>query len=411
MDILADAQLEMGGAFSTRTCGPFRGCGFCAGGAEGGPLSCHLTTEWPLYTTVSGTDQSLGNGNFTAAPGQAPGQSGSSLSEQFCAEGFKWVESVGNVTHQGDAFTTEHGNVSEYLVNSTDIFSTCEACPAGQTSNGGTSTSCHTINAGWVPCSHMACELVETGTAHCDRHQSSNPLLDIVLGNAPATNAADCHDTHDASATGTTRIRVFHHGEEQKGSTHQCMLTGTRNDTASSRKCECECKYNHVTCSADDKGFQYTGCYQDANGVSTGLPTPYVQCQNCGSKTVGPCTNTDGSQYCNAVHNDNANQAGGDRLHIRPDGAIGGCTRNMCHVCGYEGGDYCNGSEEGVQGPCDSGLEPSKFGTHTCKDPATVTPMFKVNGDYYHRSETDSSVPDMSKPLILDGSESTPSWD
>jgi hypothetical protein len=82
---------------------------------------------------------------------------------------------------------------------------------------------------------------------------------------------------------------------------------------------------------------------------------------------------------------------------VRPSGLAGGCTRGLCHVCGYLGGSICNGSEQGSEGPCDAGLYPNKYGGHPCTDTGPSLPM--VSGVYYHVIGT-SNVADMTRPLI-----------
>ena len=85
----------------------------------------------------------------------------------------------------------------------------------------------------------------------------------------------------------------------------------------------------------------------------------------------------------------------GHRLHLLPSDK--GCSRGLCHVCGYLSGDPCNGSEQGEDGPCDAGLYPKKYGGNTCVN--TGTSMPEVDGVYYHHVDG-TNDPDMTRPLV-----------
>ena len=142
------------------------------------------------------------------------------------------------------------------------------------------------------------------------------------------------------------------------------------------------------------QGVLYSGCTPNMPGAP-GTPVPYQVCRPCGGKTVYPCAAP--AAPCQARFTAPSTGPAGHRLHLRPAGAAGGCTRGLCHVCGYQGGSYCNGSEQGSDGPCDAGLYPSKWGTHTCTN--TGKPLPSVGGVYYHPVGT-SNTPDMNNPLI-----------
>jgi hypothetical protein len=125
---------------------------------------------------------------------------------------------------EGDLVT--HASYSE-----SDGMDTCKHCPAGETSAGGITTSCHVPSETWTNCTHMACK-AETGE-HCTFHRSDNPFQESDL---TAVNKSGC----TGRQIGKDRITVFHHGMENAGIMHHCKLTGTRADA--DRGCECLCK-------------------------------------------------------------------------------------------------------------------------------------------------------------------------
>ena len=148
------------------------------------------------------------------------------------------------------------------------------------------------------------------------------------------------------------------------------------------------------------EGVLYGGCTPSGIAGVPGTPVPYPICRPCGGKTVFPCAATQSSSwrpFCQARFTAPSTGPAGNRLHVRPSGLAGGCTRGLCHICGYLGGSICNGSEQGSEGPCDAGLYPNKYGGHPCTNTGTSLPM--VSGVYYHVIGT-SNVADMTRPLI-----------
>ena len=180
-----------------------------------------------LYTEDAGTDMSL-NKNLHA--------------EAFCAEGYILVESDIGTFHNSSSFDTGNGTV----LNGTSTLETCEKCPGTTTSAGGTSRSCHAVNDDWETCTHMGCELENVATKACAYHGSSNPKDD--LNGSIAIVETKCHEWNDKHTV--QRIKVFHHGHEQAGTSHKCKLTGAKTLTYATdiaRACECECKTTTLT--------------------------------------------------------------------------------------------------------------------------------------------------------------------
>jgi hypothetical protein len=180
-----------------------------------------------LYTEEPGTDMSLNKNTQLKA---------------FCAEGFKVVESATGTAHA--SYDTGAGTADDGAAAADETtFKTCEKCPSGETSAGGTSTSCHALSNTWATCTHMGCELELVATKACAYHSSTNPKSDLA---APvAIVETKCHDWTDVEVQ---RIKVFHHGHEQAGTSHKCKLTGAKNLDATdiTRACACECKTTTV---------------------------------------------------------------------------------------------------------------------------------------------------------------------
>jgi hypothetical protein len=180
------------------------------------------TTLTFLYNEDAGTDMSL-NKNLHA--------------DAFCAEGYKLEASVNGAAHA--SFDTEEGTADDGLTGANaTTYETCVKCPVGKSSAGGTSRSCHALSNDWATCSHMACQLEEFTTKACAKHTSSNPSADLsALPQRRIIIETECHDW---TTTNVTRIKVFHHGHEHKGTSHKCKLSGTRAD--SDRTCVCQCE-------------------------------------------------------------------------------------------------------------------------------------------------------------------------
>jgi hypothetical protein len=183
-----------------------------------------------LYTEDSGTDMSLNKNNHTDA---------------YCAEGYKLVSSTNGTGHA--SFETGAGIADDNNNNTVDaIYETCEKCPTGQSSAGGTSRSCHTVSNEWATCSHMGCILEGIVSKNCVKHRSANPHADLTAVDVNGTLAPiaiaenTCHGWNTTLMDDIKRIKVFHHGHEQAGTSHKCSLNGTRAD--SDRLCVCKCK-------------------------------------------------------------------------------------------------------------------------------------------------------------------------
>jgi hypothetical protein len=177
-------------------------------------------------------------------------------SKTFCAEGYKLVSSATGTAHA--SYDTGAGTADDGLTGAdATTFKTCEKCPDNESSAGGTSTSCHTINDAWTTCTHMGCELENVATKACAYHSSTNPKTDLAADPAIAIVETKCHDWTN---TVVQRIKVFHHGHEQAGTSHKCKLTGakaTPSDTSYAtditRACECECKTTTVSAQDDQQ--------------------------------------------------------------------------------------------------------------------------------------------------------------
>ena len=91
----------------------------------------------------------------------------------------------------------------------------------------------------------MGCELENVATKACAYHSSANPKTDLA-GEINITETK-CHDWTNRTVQ---RIKVFHHGHEQAGTSHKCKLTGAKTLTYATdvaRACECECKTTNST--------------------------------------------------------------------------------------------------------------------------------------------------------------------
>jgi len=180
-----------------------------------------------LYTEDPGTDMSLNKNDQIDA---------------FCAEGYKLEESATGTAHA--SYDTGAGTADDGLNSTT--FKTCVKCPDGESSAGGTSTSCHTLSATWTTCTHMGCELENVATKACAYHGSANPKDDLA---DPSKTIVETK-CHDWTTRTVQRIKVFHHGHEQAGTSHKCKLTGAKTLTYATdiaRACECECKTTTLT--------------------------------------------------------------------------------------------------------------------------------------------------------------------
>ena len=199
-------------------------CEQCAATDDNSPAgSGQCVCKVNCYNEDAGTDMSLNKNNH---------------SDAFCAEGYKLVASDIGTGHA--SFDTGNGTADDGLTGANaTTFQTCEKCPADQTSGGGTSRSCHALSSDWATCSHVACQLEEFATKACAKHTSSNPSA--ALSTPSIVIEKECHDW---TTTNVTRIKVFHHGHEHKGTSHMCKLNGTRAD--SDRPCVCQCKTTTV---------------------------------------------------------------------------------------------------------------------------------------------------------------------
>ena len=189
-------------------------------------LAAFALASATLYTEDPGTDMSLNKNDQKDA---------------FCAEGYKLVDSATGTAHA--SYDTGVGTADDGLNSTT--YQTCEKCPTNETSAGGTSTSCHALSATWATCTHMGCELENVATKACAYHSSANPKTDLA-GDINITETK-CHDWTTRTVQ---RIKVFHHGHEQAGTSHKCKLTGAKTLTYATdiaRACECECKTTTLT--------------------------------------------------------------------------------------------------------------------------------------------------------------------
>jgi hypothetical protein len=148
----------------------------------------------------------------------------------YCPRGYYEGPAAQHIVHA--SYTAGEGNAD---LDSTH--DTCHKCPQGETSVGGHVRSCHTISATWATCSHLACKAVTT--AHKCYSQSANPSQEI---DTIATAGCKYNSTSTTPAYATTRIAVFHHGQEDHGISHKCFLDGKKGDPFAGRACKCECK-------------------------------------------------------------------------------------------------------------------------------------------------------------------------
>jgi hypothetical protein len=139
----------------------------------------------------------------------------------------------------------------QQLCNHNMTVNSCEKCPAGTHSNGGTTTKCMAMADDWVDCTHIGCKIVQGG--HCATHAHNNPKQgiadgdDMKLGNCFGHGglAAGGTNTYSPSfANHQPHISVFHHGHEHAGMQHKCMTT---QDAGGVTGCLCKCK----------RGFSY----------------------------------------------------------------------------------------------------------------------------------------------------------
>jgi hypothetical protein len=150
--------------------------------------------------------------------------------EAYCARGYYEGPSTERIVHASVIV----GEGSADLASTHD---TCHKCPQGETSVGGHVRSCHAISATWATCSHLACKAVTT--EHKCYSQSANPSQEIAT---IATTGCKYNSTSTTPAYATTRIAVFHHGQEEAGITHKCFLDGQKGAPFAERSCKCQCK-------------------------------------------------------------------------------------------------------------------------------------------------------------------------
>jgi hypothetical protein len=150
--------------------------------------------------------------------------------EAYCARGYYEGPSTERIVHASVIV----GEGSADLASTHD---TCHKCPEGETSVGGHVRSCHAISATWATCSHLACKAVTT--EHKCYSQSANPSQEIAT---IATTGCKYNSTSTTPAYATTRIAVFHHGQEEAGITHKCFLDGQKGAPFAERSCKCQCK-------------------------------------------------------------------------------------------------------------------------------------------------------------------------
>jgi hypothetical protein len=193
--------------------------------------SCDPTD--PAYNQDAGTDMSL-NKNQNA--------------KAFCAEGYILVNST-HMMADGASWDSGDGLADDNNASTADAFyETCEKCEAGFSSAGGTSRTCHRVSGlglnhdNWATCTHMGCELETAATKACTKHSSANPHADMIADTPVAIAETECRDWNTTSMADVKRIKVFHHGNEQAGTSHKCKMTGRRRRPASERGCECRCE-------------------------------------------------------------------------------------------------------------------------------------------------------------------------
>jgi hypothetical protein len=149
---------------------------------------------------------------------------GNPLGKQYCPVDWKLVDAESAVGQAGRSLANHEtcgGNRSDGF-----LCKTCVRCPLGTMTNGGASPTCHDINHDWIECSHMACSFTHENR-HCSKHQSENPLHDLVQGHS--FNSTECK-----SAVATPRLRVYHHAFEAAGTVHKCAMSNST--------CRCQCK-------------------------------------------------------------------------------------------------------------------------------------------------------------------------
>ena len=139
----------------------------------------------------------------------------------------------------------------QQLCNHNVTHNSCEKCPPGTHSNGGTNTKCTAMADDWVDCTHIGCKVMMGG--HCATHAHNNPKQGIAdgdnmkLGNCFGHGGLAAGGTNTYSPTLTNHqphISVFHHGHEHAGMQHKCM---TVQDAGGVTDCLCKCK----------RGFSY----------------------------------------------------------------------------------------------------------------------------------------------------------
>jgi len=211
------------------------GCGTDSDGWAGQECcnvrSCDPTD--PAYNQDAGTDMSL-NKNPNA--------------DAFCAEGYILVNST-HMMADGASWDSGDGLADDNNASTADAFyETCEKCEDGFSSAGGTSRTCHRVSGlglnhdNWATCTHMGCELETAATKACTKHSSANPHADMIADTPVAIAETECRDWNTTSMADVKRIKVFHHGNEQAGTSHKCKMTGRRRRPASERGCECRCE-------------------------------------------------------------------------------------------------------------------------------------------------------------------------